>query len=204
MDFIAELIKVANAVDVAGLCDEASQLDAIIRKAKTENAGEEKTPVISGDELADISFELEEAGLQNQSDIIDAFLKEGEVETDSLVEISNEIDETGATAIADKLDDIIKKNTGQESVAISEVVVETDENLEKEGQIKIQPGKLKGWKKSLPAGRRRSILNGLVRSDGYATVIRRLNALRNISKDPGTDRAVNADIKYLQKKHRGR
>jgi hypothetical protein len=42
------------------------------------------------------------------------------------------------------------------------------------------------------------ILRRLVRKDGYATVIRRLNFLINIGKDPETDKAAKADMAALQ------
>jgi len=66
---------------------------------------------------------------------------------------------------------------------------------------KIMPGGLHGWKKTKSVLTRHSILNKIVRKDSYATVIRRLNQLRNIAKDSATKRALQHDMSYLKKKH---
>ncbi len=68
--------------------------------------------------------------------------------------------------------------------------------------FRLRPGKLHGWKKSQAAGTRHRILRNLVRREGYATITRRLTALKNISPDAGTDRAVNADLNYLRQSYR--
>ncbi|MBW2970266.1 hypothetical protein KY319_04040 [Candidatus Woesearchaeota archaeon] len=47
----------------------------------------------------------------------------------------------------------------------------------------FEGGKLGGWTKKLPAAKRRQLLEKLVRKDSYATVIRRLLQLRNVTKD---------------------
>lgn len=65
-----------------------------------------------------------------------------------------------------------------------------------------RPGALGGWTKWMLAENRRRILRRLVRNHGYATVIRRLVALKNVSVDRETDRAAEADIAYLQKRRR--
>lgn len=65
--------------------------------------------------------------------------------------------------------------------------------------IDIKEGALQGWQKTLPQKRRLQILRRVIRDDGYATTIRRLNFLRNISRDPGTDRAAKADMLALQR-----
>jgi hypothetical protein len=58
------------------------------------------------------------------------------------------------------------------------------------------------WSKSLPAKKRRRILDYLVKKRGYATVIRELNALRNVSTDRETDKACTSDMYYLKRKYR--
>jgi len=42
---------------------------------------------------------------------------------------------------------------------------------------------LDGWSKNLPAKKRRTILRKVVKRDSYATVIWRLNALRNVTTE---------------------
>jgi len=61
-------------------------------------------------------------------------------------------------------------------------------------------GKLGGWHKELPENERKEILERLVHRDGYATVIRRLNALRNVSTDRETDHAAKTDMEHLRSK----
>jgi len=68
--------------------------------------------------------------------------------------------------------------------------------------IDVEEGALQGWQKTQPQKKRLRILRGVVREDGYATTIRRLNYLRNISDDPGTDRAAKADMVALQSEYR--
>jgi hypothetical protein len=68
--------------------------------------------------------------------------------------------------------------------------------------IPIKEGRLRGWSKDMPAGARRTILRRIVRREGYATAIRRLNALRNLSTDRETDAAAKADMLYLQRTYR--
>lgn len=63
-------------------------------------------------------------------------------------------------------------------------------------------GSLYGWGKDLSERARHQALNESVRKDGYATTIRRLNALRNVSTDAKTDRVAKADMIYLKKKYR--
>jgi hypothetical protein len=64
--------------------------------------------------------------------------------------------------------------------------------------IDVKEGALQGWQKTQPQKKRLQILHRVIRDDGYATTIRRLNYLRNISNDPGTDRAAKADMVALQ------
>jgi len=67
---------------------------------------------------------------------------------------------------------------------------------------KFEHGKLGGWKKALPAAKRRAMLEKLVKKDSYATVIRRLLQLKNVTKDKETVKKVISDMAYLKKKFR--
>ena len=69
--------------------------------------------------------------------------------------------------------------------------------------FRLRRGKLRGWRKDESPETRRRILERIVRNEGYATATRRLTALKNISDDPGTDRAVDADLNFLRERHRG-
>jgi len=72
----------------------------------------------------------------------------------------------------------------------------------KQWSPKVKEGALMGWSKDKPANVRRSILKKVIKKSDYATVIRRLNWLRNISTDKATDAAAISDMKYLQKQHK--
>jgi len=65
---------------------------------------------------------------------------------------------------------------------------------------KLKTGKLE-WRASHKADYRHRVLSALVKKRGYATVIRELNALRNVTTDAKTRRAAEADIKWLKKKY---
>ena len=67
---------------------------------------------------------------------------------------------------------------------------------------KIKEGGLGGWSKDLSAEKRHKILERVKSKSGYATVIRRLNFLNNISDDPATKRAAKSDMTFMQKKYR--
>jgi len=67
---------------------------------------------------------------------------------------------------------------------------------------KIIPGGLYGWKKTQIAFTRHRILNKAVKKDSYATIMRRLNQLRNITKDKQTKDLMVKDMLYLKKKYR--
>jgi hypothetical protein len=67
---------------------------------------------------------------------------------------------------------------------------------------KIVPGHLYGWKKEQSDMLRHAILNKAVKKDSYATIIRRLNQLRNVTKDKETKLAVRKDMEYLKKKYK--
>jgi len=64
----------------------------------------------------------------------------------------------------------------------------------------FEGGKLGGWSKKLPQSKRREILEKLVKRDSYATVVRRLLQLRNVTKDQETVTKATADMLYLKKK----
>jgi hypothetical protein len=72
-------------------------------------------------------------------------------------------------------------------------------------KIPSTPGGLHGWHADKSAQSRRRILDRLVKKDGYATVVRRLNLLRIWNKNKKQDaayKAATADWQYLQKKYR--
>lgn len=66
----------------------------------------------------------------------------------------------------------------------------------------FESGKLGGWSKKFLQTKRRSLLEKLVRRDGYATVVRRLLQLRNVTKDKETVEKATSDMQYLRKKFR--
>ncbi len=65
---------------------------------------------------------------------------------------------------------------------------------------KVVPGHLYGWHKGLSDARRHIILFGAVRKDSYATIVRRLNQLRNLTKDCGAKAVAVKDMLFLKKK----
>lgn len=67
---------------------------------------------------------------------------------------------------------------------------------------KVTPGGLYGWKKTQSDSTRHAILNKAVKKDSYATIIRRLNQLRNITKDRETKQRMEEDMEYLKKKYK--
>jgi hypothetical protein len=67
---------------------------------------------------------------------------------------------------------------------------------------KIKPGELPGWKKSYSQKKRLAALVRLVGSVGYATVIRRLNQIANVSTDYETAKRMRSDMLALKKKYR--
>ena len=69
---------------------------------------------------------------------------------------------------------------------------------------KFEEGALGGWKKDLPAIKRRAILSKLVKKDSYATVVRRLLQLHNVTKDKPTVKATSADMEFLKKKFKSK
>lgn len=69
--------------------------------------------------------------------------------------------------------------------------------------VEVKAGKLGGWEKDMKPGERRRILAGLVKKDGYATVVQRLNFLVNASQDKGTQGVARSDMKWLQEEYGG-
>lgn len=63
-------------------------------------------------------------------------------------------------------------------------------------------GKLDGWGIDKSDTERHKILDKVVKRDGYATTIRRLNALKNVSTNRKTDRTTTEDMNYLRRKYR--
>jgi hypothetical protein len=59
-----------------------------------------------------------------------------------------------------------------------------------------------GWRKDMPQAERRALLEAKVKRDGYATVIRKLLQLANVTKDIGTKLKARADMEHLRKKFR--
>ena len=65
---------------------------------------------------------------------------------------------------------------------------------------KIVPGQLYGWKKTQADRTRHGILLKAVKKDSYATIVRRLNQLKNVTKDKQTITIAKKDMVYLKKK----
>ena len=65
---------------------------------------------------------------------------------------------------------------------------------------KIEKGHLYGWKKAQSDARRHTILSSAVKKDSYATIVRRLNQLKNVTRDSGTKKIVTKDMLFLKKK----
>lgn len=61
-----------------------------------------------------------------------------------------------------------------------------------------------GWKKEMPEAKRHKLLGNKVRRNGYATVIRKLLQLANVTKDVETKQKARADMEYLRNKFRSR
>lgn len=67
---------------------------------------------------------------------------------------------------------------------------------------KIIKGHLYGWKKSQKELIRHKILDRIVKKDSYATAVRRLNQLKNVTKDLKTKVIAKKDMLYLKKKYK--
>jgi hypothetical protein len=68
--------------------------------------------------------------------------------------------------------------------------------------VHAKEGGLRGWCEKCPAARRRAALRTVVRRDGYATAIRRLNFLRNVANRKDNLRlaaVAGQDLRWAQK-----
>jgi hypothetical protein len=68
--------------------------------------------------------------------------------------------------------------------------------------VHLKSGALRGWCAKCPADRRRKALRSVVRKDGYAVAIRRLNFLRNVAnrQDNPTLRTIaSRDISWAER-----
>ncbi len=59
-----------------------------------------------------------------------------------------------------------------------------------------------GWKKSMSDSERHKLLDKRVKKLSYATVVRKLLQLANVTKDVETKKKARADMLYLKKKYR--
>ena len=64
---------------------------------------------------------------------------------------------------------------------------------------KFGQGFLKGWTKSMPDKKRLELLKSMIKKDSYAKVVRRLNQLRNVTKDTETKKKAGKDMAALKK-----
>jgi hypothetical protein len=71
-------------------------------------------------------------------------------------------------------------------------------------KIDVHEGALGGWSKDLPQKDRLAILHRLIKMQGYAAIIRRLNFLINVGSDPETDAAAKSDMSALQAYYGGK
>jgi hypothetical protein len=68
--------------------------------------------------------------------------------------------------------------------------------------VHVRSGALKGWCEKCPAAQRHVALRKSVRSDGYATTVRRLNFLRNVADrrdNRGLAHAAERDLAWAKK-----
>jgi hypothetical protein len=68
--------------------------------------------------------------------------------------------------------------------------------------VHVKVGALKGWCAKCPAGRRRRALRSVVRKDGYAVTVRRLNFLRNVAgrrENPGLRTVAERDVHWMKR-----
>lgn len=65
---------------------------------------------------------------------------------------------------------------------------------------KLKTGALMGYSTYLPQKERRKILKDLLKTTDYATIIRRLNAVRTLQKrtSPTVVKKITRDMRYLQ------
>lgn len=69
-------------------------------------------------------------------------------------------------------------------------------------KVEVKEGGLGGWKADSTFTTRRLVLNRLVKKEGYATVVRRLNFLSNVSRDGDVRYVARRDMEYLRNKWR--
>lgn len=102
-----------------------------------------------------------------------------------------------------KSDEILRKGyTTKRGVRVSPTCI-TDRGAKGKGPKvipKLKTGAMMGYSTYLPQAERRSILKQLLKTTDYATVIRRLNAIRTLQKrtSPTVSRKISRDMKYLQ------
>lgn len=60
----------------------------------------------------------------------------------------------------------------------------------------------KNWSKDKSDKYRHSVLSCIVNRDGYATAVRKMVSLSNVTKDSATERKARKDYKWLKKKYR--
>ncbi len=69
--------------------------------------------------------------------------------------------------------------------------------------VHLKSGGMKGWCALCPAARRRRAISAVVRADGYATAVRRLNFLRNVSNRRSNRKLYNVatrDITWMKRR----
>jgi hypothetical protein len=68
--------------------------------------------------------------------------------------------------------------------------------------VHIRQGALKGWCEKCSAAQRHTALRSVARKDGYGTLIRRLNFLRNVASrkdNPRLKTVATRDIRWAQR-----
>jgi hypothetical protein len=68
--------------------------------------------------------------------------------------------------------------------------------------VHVKAGALGGWCEKCPAARRHAALRNVVRHDGYATAVRRLNFLRNVASRRDNRRLATVagqDLRWAQR-----
>jgi hypothetical protein len=68
----------------------------------------------------------------------------------------------------------------------------------------MTPGALRGWCAKCPAAKRHAALRGVVRRDGYAVTVRRLNFLRNVAdrkNNRGLRTVAERDLRWVRRGH---
>ncbi len=70
--------------------------------------------------------------------------------------------------------------------------------------VKVHEGELtsKGYHIHESEEKRHAALKRSIKEDGYATTVRRINYLHNVTDDPATKRATESDLKWLEAEHK--